>query len=193
MNVLAIETSDPAYMHMQPLLADTNVFGEPVKQHPDFGILKKFVDRGTDLIRQHSFVAALSHFVDPLFAAALGWQLDAPSLTVSPHLSLYQINLIAHLSEFDHTRFVPTIKIVTLFPNNNQVPRKILHNTALIHAEEWLHGLRYFNGQQPVAGFDDLESDVASYLLTRGVELTDEFLDRYNRRADLEAVINAAA
>lgn len=159
-----------------------------LQEHPKFGVLERFIGIGTDLIRQRSFVAALRHFEDPSFAATLGWQLDSQPVIVYPHLHEDVIGLVANLSSFDHiftSWGIPVIQIATLDPTDERVPKNILRNAALIHAEEWLHGLQFLNGQKPIAGFDDIESDVASYLLAKDVELTKEFLGEYNRRADL--------
>lgn len=64
----------------------------------------------------------------------------------------------------------------------SQIPVSLFQNTALNYAEEWLHALQFFRGSQPIAGYKNIEIDVAAYLQNQGVPLTDEFLARYQRR-----------
>lgn len=67
----------------------------------------------------------------------------------------------------------------------SQIPVSLYHNTALSYAEEWLHALQFFRGNEPIADYKNTEIDVAAYLLNQGVPLTDEFLERYQRKAVL--------
>lgn len=71
------------------------------------------------------------------------------------------------------------------------IPTELSHNIALLHAEEWLHGLQFLRGENnPLdEGIANLsldpnkvnirEVDVALFLHKNGVPLTSQFLGRY--------------
>ena len=72
------------------------------------------------------------------------------------------------------------------FPKrNNPIPLSIYQNIALCYVEEWLHALQHITKKQ-LAGSDDHDIDVALFLKNKNVELTPEFLDRYNRKEAIQ-------
>lgn len=73
-----------------------------------------------------------------------------------------------------------------LFINNTEaeLPIQVKQNLALLYAEEWIHLLQYESGK-PLAGDADPEQDVLKYLLNKGVPLTSEFTERYNRKSKI--------
>ena len=66
-------------------------------------------------------------------------------------------------------------------------PQKLLQDVALVHLEEWLHGLQHLVGK-PLAGYENKELDVTTYLLKQGVSLTDNFLSRHGRSKHFPSV-----
>lgn len=64
------------------------------------------------------------------------------------------------------------------------IPKLVSQNMALVYAEEYLHGLQV-SRRGSIAGVEDSEIDVAKYMLDKGVELTPQFLARYDRAAKL--------
>lgn len=66
----------------------------------------------------------------------------------------------------------------------SQAEKDLAHEVALVHMEEFLHGLQFLRGQ-PLAGFVDGEVDVAAYMRRNRIPLTDAFLRRYDRGAFL--------
>lgn len=164
-----------------------------------FQQVELFVNRGLELIKQGDFLTVIRHFQNTEFAASLNWDLvtmEGPRLkqTLDDEQIANIFAISALNSRFDYgykgSREHPTIflcspSISPLIERPN-VHKWLSIEIALICAEEWVHGLQFLNNNQPLAGFIDLESDVAAYLKNHGVHLTDEFLARYNRKVDLE-------
>lgn len=70
--------------------------------------------------------------------------------------------------------------IINVHPETQRVYPAVYQWLALCQAEEWIHGFQVKRAK-PLAGFRDMEVDVAAYLLDNGVKLNEPFLREYNR------------
>lgn len=73
-----------------------------------------------------------------------------------------------------------TIADVHTRESGEALPQTLLHEMALISAEEWVHALQLLKGG-PLSGKDDVEVDVVAYFAQQGIPLTKSFLSRYQR------------
>ena len=165
-------------------------------------ILENFILDGLRLIREAKYREAIAYFENPQMAEALGFHYDRSPREViitKPIMSADQVREIADICAYNSYLDVgyktqSTLPQMTLskvhFPLNveqsikPELMAQVLHNVALVHAEEWIHGLQKNKG--PVAGNDDREIDVALFLLNKRVFLTEAFLDRHGRREAIE-------
>ncbi len=91
---------------------------------------------------------------------------------------------LALFSKFDKRE--STINMAGIWADPGvEIPERLSHNVALVHAEEWLHGLQHLV-RKPLTGVKDLEADIAYYMMSLGVPLTDDFLGRHGRRESLK-------
>lgn len=159
--------------------------------------LESFIKDGLGLIKSGSFEAAISHFNNPHVAKSLGYRLSQSPLLALVRVSIVNIDEIgpyvdfcAQNSFFDDKYKArgdfPQISLSTvdipkhiLIKSKPEIILELMHNIALIHAEEWVHGLQKRKGQ--LGGNSDTDIDVAVYLFNEGVPLTNEFLSKNGR------------
>lgn len=173
------------------------------------GELESHIGKGFDAIKSHDFHGAIDIFSNESAARSFGFVLDKGGVLIVKHPpSTYEstrriIDTVASHSWFHSPRDgsdLGTIEIAGVFPFDvekrkpvklpPETEKLIFHNVALMNAEEWVHALRFRQGIEPVEEIGELlgarnEAEVAAYMLSKGVPLTREFLDRYNRRSNL--------
>lgn len=168
--------------------------------------LEIWINSGLDLIKQGRYQEAISYFEDDQKArgADLGG-VSVYDMALNPDESneysegrlLDITDMCAARSHLSHSGDIWTSKSrseparlnlarIFMFKEGKELtlPNSVYHNVSLIHAEEWLHGVQFLRGQ-PLAGLKDPEIDVAVYLQSKDVPLTDKFLARYNRAKSL--------
>lgn len=124
------------------------------------------------------------------------WSLNIRS-KLNPDQIRVGLNLIGRYSKVDFGRawegsHSPVIDIGTYYAAKGiELPDDFLRGLAEIHVEEWLHvgqELRIVAGQpHSLSGLtDDMEIDVAAYMVQKGVNLSDYFLERNGRKSFLK-------
>lgn len=154
--------------------------------------LATYIKDGINLVKERKYEEAIRHLRDPKTAKEVGlnFETDSRSYLIKKDLSQDEADeladRIAYDSGFNHLNKTITIADVwALGPEITgkpapKIPQKLFQDVALVHLEEWLHGLQYLVGN-PLAGYEDKELDVAAYLLKLGAPLTDNFLRRHGR------------
>lgn len=154
---------------------------------------ERYANQGGRLIVDGKYAEAIRHFRNKEEAekAGLHFTLSRELFVdaVSPENVESYSNIVAMNSWFlfDGRRITPSgVSIMGRKLNDipdeqmNPAVKNLAHEVALVHMEEFLHGLQFLRGQ-PLAGFVDSEVDVASYMQRNGIPLTDAFLRRYDR------------
>lgn len=161
--------------------------------------LEQFIVGGFEFIKQGNYREGIQYYRNAEVAKRVGFFFNPTPTQVlilktpAPEDVPKIADSVAWLSGFDTSQAeTPKISISNVFiaplslrkedAEAIEIPESLYHNVALNHIEEWLHGLRYLREGVPIAGFDNEEVDIAAYLRSKDVSLTDEFLDRYNRR-----------
>ncbi len=163
---------------------------EQVERSPT-DILEEFIERGLEYIKQGDYKQAIKYFRNKDIAKAVGFIYgDARSYIVTKNQSPEGIEYLLFGSGLDssfmHITTPPKISLadVSVLQSSGgptvELPEYVFHNVALVHAEEWLHGLQFLKGK-PIAGFEDPDIDVAFYLRNHAVPLTESFLKDYGR------------
>ncbi len=154
--------------------------------------LATYIKDGINLVKEKKYEEAIRHLRDPKSAEEVGlnFETDSRSYLVKKDLSQDEADeladRIAYDSGFNHlTKSIKIADVWALGPEitgkpRPEIPQKLLQDVALVHLEEWLHGLQYLVGK-PIAGYEDNELDVTAYLLKQGVSLTDNLLRRHGR------------
>ena len=163
-------------------------------------ILEKFIREGLTLIKEGSYKEAITHFENREMADTLGFHYEVSPLEAVVRKPITQIEEIKGVVDFCAVNSYfdfgfkaqgtkPQIALSSMyFPEQilgsikPEIMTRLLHNVALIHAEEWIHSLQKEKG--PLAGSVDGDIDVALFLFNHGVPQTDEFLAR-NGRAEV--------
>ncbi len=57
-----------------------------------------------------------------------------------------------------------------------EVPAGFWHDLALIHLEEWLHGMQTLN-RGSLTGYEDSHDDIAAYFLIHGIPMTNRYVE----------------
>lgn len=170
-------------------------------------LLESFIQHGLKLIKEGHYEEAMSYFENRQMAETQGYHYELSPLeaVVRKPISLdgeikKVVDFCATNSYFDDglrgSSDKPQIALSTVYIPENilnsikpEVIARLNHNVALIHAEEWIHGLQRKKG--PLAGSTDSDIDVAVYLFNEGVPQTEEFLAR-NGRAEAISKIRAS-
>ncbi len=178
------------------------IYTEPPEQSGEFklepeNLLESFIQHGLKLIKEGHYEEAMSYFENRQMAETQGYHYEPSPLeaVVRKPISLDDeikkvVDFCAANSYFDDglrgSSDKPQIALSTVsIPENvfNSIKPEVIarlnHNVALIHAEEWIHGLQRKKG--PLAGNTDSDIDVALFLFQEAVPQTSEFLARNGR------------
>jgi hypothetical protein len=153
--------------------------------------LEQFIVNGLHLIRSGKYSDAITHFrneqfyrsVDLLFRRGKIYPItQTPTSQEASEIA----NVIAQLSEYQLSKkgaiTVANFQVYPQIENPPEgitIPEELQHNTALVHAEEAIHALDHMRGVESAV---DMEIGVAKYFQKHQVKMTDEFLNRYDRR-----------
>jgi hypothetical protein len=158
--------------------------------------VEQLIDKGVDLIKAGKYQDAIEGMRSPETAKAAGvhWKQTPERYVVERTPTPKEAKILADLVAKSSIVFSDWMQIsniatygpeITGNPDPVQIPDVLWHNIALTHAEEWHHVLSNLRGGKPIAGGDNIETDAALFLYKKGVPLTDEFKDRYDRRKAL--------
>lgn len=154
--------------------------------------LTDFTNTGIDLIKNADYEKAIMHFENQEFAESMGLQTgDSKALFLrkdlkEPDQINYVLNFISLHSHFNHR----DKEIVIAGLSNSKMDGKngkyfvsqdVWKDVSLVNLEEWLHAIQFVSGK-PLAGEEDEEIDVALYMQSKGITLTDHFLSMHGRR-----------
>ena len=150
--------------------------------------LESYISKGLDLIKKKKFTKAIDYFRDEEKAERFGFYIedsrDMLVRSLNPQKEENIINFCA-MNSFLKTSSSPALLISNVYFQNKVIPsQNLLHNLALIHAEEWTHGLQYKRGKNLTNTIND-EIDVAKYFIQKEVPLTLEFMARHKRQQTL--------
>jgi len=164
-------------------------------EHVD--VLEEFIQKGLELIKEGRYEKAISHFESRQMAETQGYHYELSPLEAAVRRPISQDDEIKKVVDFcaAHSYFDdglrgssdrPQIALSTVYIPETifnfvrpEVIARLDHNVALIHAEEWIHGLQRKKG--PLAGNKDNDIDVALFLFQQAVPQTSEFLARNGR------------
>ena len=189
-------------------------FDKPPSEEKKTDNFERHIGIGLEAIRQGDYKRAISVFSQPDAAGQAGLIYDNPEtvfLTKAPQDEQSAHRIISDVGT--HSWFEPpknggkgvikTAQVgfappqwredktpIVLSPAMNEL---ISHNVALLNAEEWIHALRFKRGidipsDSTTGSTDRDEAQVALYMVTKGVPLTERFLTQYNRRDQLQAL-----
>lgn len=152
--------------------------------------LEDYIHEAIDLYKDKDYQSVIRHLKDTRAAEWAGFILDEfpTEFIVRETPSEEEIDeLVARIAFRSSFNYGPEksgeIKISSFFvtppegkkKEDIKIPERLWQEVALIHLEEWTHGLQHLNGDK-LSGGDNMESDVAKYLQNKGVELTEWFL-----------------
>lgn len=146
--------------------------------------LAKHIDHGVQLLQTSQWQAAVNYLSTAAHAESAGIYLNRSSgYVISQTPPDNQIPSIANFTACRSFYWYDsnTINVCGLTaPTPELIPQKLWHEVALIHMEEWLHA--YQNATKtPLVSDPNHEIDVAQYLLSQNITLTDTYLARYDR------------
>lgn len=157
---------------------------------------------GVSLLKEGKYKEATEYFQSADNLTRLGFQPyaihDPGSVRItqevtSPELVKFYADIFAQKSKLSIVEGkIKISQIIDFAPVDGKlvhfdIPPELWNEFALVCAEEYSHGLQYLRGDVPLEGLKDSEADVALYLHRKGVNLTDNFLNRYpNRRTVIE-------
>lgn len=155
--------------------------------------LEEFVGIAINLMKEERFQEATRHLRNQKVAARMGFGYEAGRTMFLDRVPpLEEIESIIDFVGYESIFWLNPPKVqfasvVGMVVENGAIkeiklPQIIHRNVALIHAEEWLHGLQYLRGGS-IAGIPDHEIDVAAYIHGRGIPLTHGFLKGHGRNA----------
>lgn len=155
--------------------------------------LERFVGTAIDLMKEKRFHEAIKHLRNREMARRMGFGFDGGRTMFfnrTPTQAEIEdaINFVGNESIFRYDPLkVKLANVEGLVVEGGDVreielPQVIYRNVALIHAEEWLHGLQYLR-KGSIAGIPDHEIDVAAYIHGKGVPLTQMYLNSHGRNA----------
>jgi len=173
--------------------------------------LEKYIETGLQAIKKGDYETAISIFSKPKAAQSAGLDIEESIgvlITGTPQDKAEAQGIISEVglrtrfnrSEDGKDGIIKTGYVIIATPGmadyegpvalTPAMRELIFHNVALINAEEWIHALRFKQGIDILTDNVDSHSDtdeteVALYLLQKGVPLTERFLRQYNRRDNL--------
>lgn len=174
-------------------------------------LFKAYIKKGLKHIKNKDYVLAIEHFNNANAAEYFGFQHEGgmqgrafgansqvlkDSVAVN-HLILNQAAnnwFLPHEEKIKHAEILMLIRNPDrLDENQKRRYQKIMLHSALVHAEEWIHALQHLNkgpiskNAQSYAQKNGLvlteEEDAAVYMAEQGIELPEEYWQRYNRMA----------
>lgn len=152
---------------------------------------------GISLIKEGKYKEATEYFSNRDTLTRLGFKpytiqdpgsVRITEMVTSPEQIRFYSDVFAQKSKFSIAEAQIKISQIIDFTNINgkvehyDIPSDLWKEFALICTEEYLHGLQYLRGGTPLEGLRDDEADVALYMYRKGVDLTDNFLNRYGSR-----------
>jgi hypothetical protein len=153
----------------------------------------RYIYQGGKLIADGRYPEAIKYFrnVEEVNRAGLSFSLSRQILgdVILPENVESDANLIAMNSWFKPKEkiispsgyFISGKYLQNIPPEQmSQAEKAMAHEIALVHMEEFLHGLQYLRGH-PLTEFTDGEIDVAAYMRKNGIPMTPAFLRRYDR------------
>lgn len=157
------------------------------RQERELAVIRTHVEQGLEMIKKGNYEQAMTHFGNQSMMKNAGLtNRAARTLFLSRDVGYDEVSTISDIiggeSMFYYPQggYQPSLKVSSyLNMGNYNIPEELVHNVALIGAEEWTHALQYYGGS--LAGFGDPELDVAAYFYNEGVPLTQDWLSRYGR------------
>lgn len=170
----------PTNLELQPQL------GERVAKLIDF------TNTGVDLIKNADYENAIRHFGNHKFAKEVGIKTgDSKAIFLRKDLTdpieiqdvLDFISLHSHFNHRDSEVVIASLINSKLDEGNTKyfVSQDVWKDISLVNLEEWLHAIQYIS-KKPLAGEEDTEIDVALYMKSKGIPLTDHFLSMHGRK-----------
>ncbi|MFH1186668.1 MAG: hypothetical protein V1697_00680 [Candidatus Levyibacteriota bacterium] len=157
---------------------------------------ERFIVGGLNFIKKGEFQKANLYFRDPKKAKKLGIEFDQDShkYVISGFMTKEKeaeaLDFCAQYSFFYHGDTMngetPSVTIANIYTKdlNGRLPKSLMHEMALISAEEWIHALQHMRGI-PLSGESNREIDVLAYFAQQGIPLTKAFMARHRRKDSL--------
>lgn len=154
--------------------------------------VEDFISTGAELARQGEFEKVIKHFRDKEFAKSVGYHFRSSNdvfLRKTPTEAqarkiFYSMALFSHAGNYLNRLSIEISKVEAL-SQAVMIPPSLLHNTMLLHFEEWIHVLQQLRGNKPLTNASDIESDVPLYLYSLNVPLTDLFINKQGARSQI--------
>lgn len=157
--------------------------------------LENYVLAAGELIKVGDFESAIKKFRDRDEANKFGLNIAKDSLTLifrktpqDEEINKYADRIASHSWFHNETKTIEMTNAVALPDTGAEIPEKLKQEIALIHMEEWLHGLQYLKGGN-LTDEEDHEKDIAVYLAQKEIPLTSAFLNRYDRAEAVTRVV----
>ncbi len=152
--------------------------------------LQEFINKGGKLILEKKYEEAIRYFTQAhneakkygyYIASGRSYFINEP---ISPDEIADKADVIASWSRFSHDQ-----KSITIGGAEGNIPSELRQEIALVAMEEWLHALQFLHNN-PLAGFQDHEIDVAAYMQKMNIPVTPTFMSRYDRDVVLTGKAN---
>lgn len=154
--------------------------------------LEGFLEDAGMLIRRGRYKQAVTFLRNPVVAKTLGFEFDEDSRSFLVPENPDEDGIkklsasLAMNSGFDYgPNKTGKIKVADVYAvppkpgeRKREIPPEVWHEVALIHIEEWIHGLQHLKGKT-LTDVEDREKDVAEYLLQKNVPMTKNFSQKH--------------
>lgn len=163
----------------------------PTQEEERVANFQNYIFEGGKLIAEGNYIKAIKHFRNKSMANSVGLSFlmgRGPMVDRVEKEDIGSIsNSVAMNSWFIDGRISPSSVLVRgkdiaemREDQFNPEETALAHEIALVHMEEFLHGLQNKRGK-PLASHRDTEIDVADWMHKNNVPLTEAFLARYDR------------
>jgi hypothetical protein len=172
----------------------------PEQQERQTRLLTNYIDQGLAMIKSGQTGPAYEHFAyykkehvdDPMVSVAIGRTFIINKLECERNLISASRTIARHSWAFSRsTAEVGGWMMRQDYTGSDADDKhryspelicRLHHETSVIAAEEWLHMLQFAVEPTSLAGYDNVEVDVAACLDEHGIYLSPDFLTRYPER-----------